>query len=407
MRVLVFEQSHAGHHYQYVRHLLAGLVQLPVDVVVALTRHGYHSAEFKTFLLPFEDQVEFDASVPGVSPRLRDRWAMYKNLMAAVQRHRPDFLYVPSADWQTDLMGAMGLLGRSALPESVHGEAAFHYGSIGSNRTIKHQVKEFARIVLQRHSGWRKIFFVNFQHYERAVRSAPSLATRIALLPDPIRKYRGPGKLEARKLLGIPEDGRYVGVSGVLDERKGIPELLHAWARAGMGERDRMLFAGRLSPDMRRLMNREGGDELVRRSTLIAMDRFLGEAEFHAALAAVDVVWAVYPNFNHLSSIVLNATAAGRPIISLDYGWCGEMVRRFQLGWVCSSVDRDVLTRTLAHAMEQAGDYKVSESAERLLRFHDPENFAETWMMSLRATIHKTLDRPIPTWGWVNGQGTP
>ena len=62
MRILIDQQFHQGHHYQYVGHLLPSLVEAG-EVVVATTGEGQASKEFESFLAPFADRVRFDPAV--------------------------------------------------------------------------------------------------------------------------------------------------------------------------------------------------------------------------------------------------------------------------------------------------------------------------------------------------------
>ena len=61
-------------------------------------------------------------------------------------------------------------------------------------------------------------------------------------------------RVEARRVLGIPVDGRYVATVGGMDLRKGI-DLLAGGIYAGTAERadDRLLLVGKMSQPMRDL----------------------------------------------------------------------------------------------------------------------------------------------------------
>ena len=55
MRVLVYQQLHAGHCYHYLHYLLPELLQITDDVVVALSAEGIASSEFTDLLAPFRE----------------------------------------------------------------------------------------------------------------------------------------------------------------------------------------------------------------------------------------------------------------------------------------------------------------------------------------------------------------
>jgi hypothetical protein len=52
--------------------------------------------------------------------------------------------------------------------------------------------------------------------------------SRFRLIPEPVEQRVPMDRREARRLLAIPVDGRYVAMIGALEPRKGIEELLAA-----------------------------------------------------------------------------------------------------------------------------------------------------------------------------------
>jgi len=96
--------------------------------------------------------------------------------------------------------------------------------------------------------------------------------------------------------------------------------------------------------------------------------RYIPRHDVQAVFDAADVVAAPYPFFDGLSSIVLLAVEAGKPVIVNDYGWCRAMVGRLGIGWACAVLDVPAFTGALETAPASAGDLSQDERARRFQR---------------------------------------
>lgn len=402
MRVLLYEQWHTGHYYHCLSHILPRLIGLVDEVVVAVTAWGRGTTEFQHLIEPFAGRIRIDASIPRADPRmaLRDRLGLYTNLRGAVDRLRPDYVLVPSADGQTTMMGLYRAAGRGGLPRGVRGEAGIHYILGPSRANARDYLKDLIYETTYRLSSWERLHFTNMCVYESIRSRGGALARRAALMPYPIPPNPRLDKGASRRALGIPEGGRYMGLVAEIDRRKAIAELLHAFRAGTSRPDDRLLLAGRLHPDFAGLIGREYAD-LVREGRIILLDRFIGLEEGGLIHSALDVVCTPYPRFGHLSSALLHGVAGGCPILANDFGWPREIVRRFGLGWLCDVLDRDAFTRTLREAFERCQEYRPTEGTRRLLAFHSPENYAETWLARLRQELGRPAPEPVLSWDWV------
>lgn len=402
MRVLVHEQFHIGHFYQHIHHLLPTLIDVVDEVVLAITARGRKTIEFTSLIEPFANRITIDSDLPWEDQGVGTygRFKLYYNLYNTIQRIKPDYVLVPSADGQTSAMGILHLLGNN-LPKNVEAEAGICYGlDDHSIFTVRDRLKKFLHHTTFSWSSWIRIHFLNAALYESIQSRNSSLNNRAKMLPCPIPTYPRRDKVESRKLLGIPEDGHYVGVIGVLDQRKAIDKLLNSFRAATLRKNDRILLAGHLDKVFRQLIEHEYMD-LVKQERIVLLDHYLNENEFALTFSAVDVVCTPLPYFGQLSSILLKSVAAGRPVLANDFGWCRMIIKRFQLGWTCDVLNREAFTRSLQIAFEQCGEYRESEATRRLLEFHAPKNFAESWVARLREITEQPALTPIRTWDWV------
>jgi glycosyltransferase involved in cell wall biosynthesis len=324
---------------------------------------------------------------------------LYSELRRAVNEARADYLLLPFGDPHTTVMGLFSLLGRGGFPNGCGAEVCLHFGRGAGLYGIKDRLRDFYKEYNLRVCGWNKIHVINVLYYDRLKARGGPVCRRLSFLPHAIAANPRLAKAESRRRLGIPEEGRYVGVAGMIDRRKAIDELLAAY-RSVAATNERLLIAGQIDPVHLPTIRNKYGD-LVEKERLILVNRFLSQAEFRTALTAMDVVCTPYPHFAGLSEMLLQAVAAGRPVLANDYGWSRAMIKRFGLGWTCDVHAPESFARTLRAAFDQSADYKESEAVSRLVAFHSPENYAETWLQGIRERMGLPASSDIKPWSWV------
>jgi glycosyltransferase involved in cell wall biosynthesis len=399
MRVLVYEQFHSGHYYHFVRYLLPELLKITDDVVVSITRQGRESTEFAAILAPFLGQVTFDATLPyGHDRVIRDeKWKLHADLREAVRRNEPDYVLLPSGDQQTRVMGLFRLAGLGGLPGRCPGEVGIHMGR-GAGASDLGQIRDRVDEFRLACSGWTRVHVMNLLFHERIQARAGALARMSDLLPHPVMPGRFE-KTEARRRLGLEQGGRLMGIAGLIDYRKAVPEVLAAFRQACGKTSDRLLLAGPLDERHRQTIVGAYRD-LVEAGRVVLLDRLLSADEIQAALSAMDFVCVPYPGFVEISGVLLEGLAAGRPVLANNLGWCEAIVKRFGVGWTCDVRDPSALARAIATAFAECGSFRQNEATSRLLAFHTPENFSLRYLRALRERAGLS---PAPTrsWSWV------
>jgi glycosyltransferase involved in cell wall biosynthesis len=244
------------------------------------------------------------------------------------------------------------------------------------------------------HSSWNRLNFVNFLMYERF--ASQGGRGRIGMVPDPVPEIPLLDKTDARRRLGIPEDGRIVGFVGMMDHRKAIPELLRAFREAPLGKTDRLLLAGTLDPSFAALIDSSFRD-LVRENRLILINRRLGDAELQQGFCSLDVACLPYYEFPGLSSLMLKAVAARRPVLVHDFGWMRAIARRFDVGTRCNIHLQGEFSSAIADALESAPNHGFHAATQALLDYHRPASFVEHSLGTLRELVHRQVQEP-PSW---------
>lgn len=405
MRVLIEQQFHLGHHYQYVAHLLPALSSLVDEVVVAITPAGRESSEFKSSLAPFSDRVRFESMLPEATPSypMGERLDVHRSLRRAVTAVAPDYVLIPSGDAQATAMALYRWTARESLPHSVPCEVGIHFGS-GRDASAKTRFSDLLNGLNLGLSGCKRIHLVNHLFWER-VRRIPAIGGVFSPVPHPVLSPPRVSVAESRNALGVPPDGRYIGLAASLDSRKALNQFIHAFRAATSSPNDRLLLAGWMSNTHLETIRREHSD-LLASDRLILRTGFLDQQTYHAAITALDVVCTPYPGFGGLSSTLLEAVGAGRPVLANSYGWCKAIVDRFNIGWTCDVLNHEAFTSMIRTALSRCGEYEETEAIRRLRVFHSPDNFVATWLNGIRRA--KGLDGSSPrTWDWVEaGHGS-
>jgi len=400
LKVLIDQQFHLGHHYHYIAHLLPALTAVVEDVTVAVTPAGLASDEFRDTLAPFAPAVKFEPILPEATPSLpmgeRDR--LHRDLRDAVRAVNPDYVLIPSGDAQSTTMAFWRWTGRGALPKAVPCEAGIHFGSGRAAQKLAVRVRDRLNSVNLALSGLTRIHLINLLFYED-VKALGPIGRRFGLMPHPVKVPVRQSKINSRRRLRIPEDGRYIGLAASIDSRKAIAEWLAAFRAASRSPNERLLLAGWINNTHLQTIQRSYAD-LIEQGRLILLNRFLDQATYQAAISALDVVCTPYPGFRGLSSTLLEGVAAGRPILANACGWSQAIVRRFGLGWTCDVLNPEAFAATIRTALDQCDDYAETPAVSRLLAFHAPENFARTWVQGIRTVRGAAGDAPL-TWEWV------
>lgn len=123
-------------------------------------------------------------------------------------------------------------------------------------------------------------------------------------VPDPIRFEPAD-----EPPIYLADDIAWVGVLGAIDERKNVPYVANAVAKAAPASCG-LLLAGELSSGVRQFMDRDSPDV-----PKCVLDRYLNDDELDALIAALSVVVVAYTNESP-SGIIGKSAAAGTRVLA-------------------------------------------------------------------------------------------
>lgn len=400
MRVVIFEPNHKGHYYAYLSLLLPRLRQTGADVILATSKAGLESNEYRTLLKPIESSFVVDPSLgPEDSRGARAAFDKAGRISDAAHRHRADHLIVTHSDRFSLGLLMRRLAGRPFAPAGCESQGLFF--SVGLVDPFDRPLRRaFVRSLLPIAAAGP---YTHFHHLdprviERLHASGSASSRRWSLMPDPVERPDPLTTAQARAMLAIPEDGRAVGCAGIIDRRKGADLLIRAFARSVRAPSDRLLLVGPHEQFIRDMLAADHAD-LVRDGRILSVDRFLPPAQLATAICAMDLVATPYPRHLASASIVIRAAAAGRPVLGASFGWVGDLVPRLGLGWTCDVENPDAFAPALAAAIDQSQAWRLSPAAARFVQFHSPENFAACWTARVRERMNLA---PEPRVEWAS-----
>jgi glycosyltransferase involved in cell wall biosynthesis len=189
----------------------------------------------------------------------------------------------------------------------------------------------------------------------------------------------------------IPETRTCFAMFGFLSQRKGIFETLAALELLDddAAAATAVVFAGVFEPSARQQFNARL--EVVRdkapRLWVHVEERYLDQHEIVALLHRADVVLAPYQRFVGSSGVIFWAVGAGRPVITQDYGFLGELVRRHRLGLAVDTRDPEAIAgamrRCIDRPLEEVWDVRAMT---RLAEEHTPARFGMTILETISST---------------------
>ena len=348
LNILLFDLYQGGHHVQYIELLGRYWLQreLPgrLDVVV----HGAVAASD-----PRLHQLSSDSGgtirVHGLYPRTdleaerpfrpaRNDLEHGRLLRHAVTSLAPDHCLCMYFD-HIQLSLARGLrLRRDVSVSGIYFRPTFHYPKLNPKAPTWQQLAKGAlkRSLLglaMRHPSFKYLFSLDpyvIDHLPRHRTDVVAVA-----LPDgvPAISMHGHG-IDVRAKWGLAVDRKLAVLFGVLDERKGIRQVLKSGFHLPEDVQANLaiLFAGPVRGKLDWLAPLIEKLEQETRIRIILDDRFLQHDEAAALLAASDIVLVPYQKHVGSSNVLIRAAQAQRPVIGQDFGLMGAEIRRWKLG---------------------------------------------------------------------------
>jgi glycosyltransferase involved in cell wall biosynthesis len=339
-----------------------------------------------------------DSGVANATGRLR-------SLKAAIDRHDPDYVFIPSADLLIHATAVWRVFPwarprrKPVIDGIVHG-CRFVYSDGDAKRALKNAMS--LRLLVA--APTESIKLLNHDAVEHLQKVVPRLASRFELFPCIVESHTPLSKSDARKMWNLPEDARIAGCVGQLSERKGIDLLLRAFAALSFRSHDHLLLVGQLSAVIERMIATEYSS-LMKQGRLIVCNRFVAQAEMTAAICAMDLVCTPYRAQYDVASIILSASSLHRPVLSSESRWPLATVKSLGLGTTCNVFDTQAFAAAIGQGLDAAPSFQPSAISRRLAAYHAPRNFAAHVTRKPREMLGLPASEDVRPWSAVLNSG--
>jgi glycosyltransferase involved in cell wall biosynthesis len=378
--VLILERDFGGHRLSYVRQIVLALsdvkersTKAEIRLWVGLTKETLTTSEYSVHLQDLEAYFKVFELPPSLN-RKRPFSVAFAKLLDWRQVEKSelfDHVYIPYADGLYQLLAVYQFFcwkrkkTKKITLELIIMRSTFLRRSNFLPDAIKIY---FTRLALLNNPA-TLIHLIDIRAW---IWSSQYKNTRkkIRLLPDPVANDLSRPSELSRKELSLPVNGRLVGCIGLIDERKGADLLIEAFCLAKIKPSDYLVLAGRHSESILKLL------ALKQNTQIISIDHYLSEKDLSLYFSALDLVIAPYRNSSGPASLVLNAAAAGRPVLASNHGWLGIIVRVFKLGSVCQVDDLAEFSTAIQDELLSLCDFSQSERSKELAVFSSIENFS-------------------------------
>ena len=198
-------------------------------------------------------------------------------------------------------------------------------------------------------------------------------------LCDPIKSYAIPAEARAAFQVkhGIPTDKRVYLNFGFLDDRKGIEVFLKACGQLPPSEHAHMclVLAGPIAPAY--LPQIEKAIAQIPSLQVISLFGYLPAQEVQMCFELADVVLMLYQGHTGMSSVLVRAAMAGKPMLGTELGMIGELIRARELGVAVDATDYLAVGNALRGI--QTGGLKVhAEALQRVAEENSLQAFGDT-----------------------------
>lgn len=396
-KLLLFDTILTGHHSDYLFNLVDywHTNDLPGELVVVTPRglaatfpEEYLRISGLTFVEITDEEIRASLNVSSVRRSLAE-WNLYVQYAFQIQPTHALLMYF-------DLFQLGAWIGRkSPCPVSgIYFRPSFHYAGAEKwrEKLVALRKKYLLREVLK-----NKALYTLFSLDKTVVPAIRKMASTVRIVPlsDPVRYYKITSvEVEALRLtLGIDRTKKVFLLFGYLDDRKGIEQVLDAFAILTEEEQAQcaLVIAGPIQNNFRVQIESKIASLHGRVQVVSAFQELKG-ANIQTYFELADYVLTLYQKHVGMSSIVIRAAFSEKPLISSDFGYLGELVKTNQLGLTVNSSSPGAISRAFSIALR--GEVRYSLSALRkLAKENTAQSFAQQIFEGIGAT---TTLKPKP-----------
>jgi len=388
MKVMLVEPYGSGHHMAlYVRHVIKKLKAEACDVSLLTTRSAVAHSSFqllKTELenveLHFLPELPVNSDSSSISLLLQQLkfWSIVRRTFAQIiKRNTYDIVYVPTVDWVAKAIEMLGSPFGTVPFVVLYMAPKHHRKAMGLGPASRQDLlydRMFRRLLCI--STLRKVLVIDEVFFEFCKLNYGSLAEKVQYVPD-FGEIRGQASREqCRASLGIPNEAQVLLVYGSLTQRKGIVQLLEVLPR--VPHELVVLLAGKANPDMQALFESTTVQQLRANGRIILRLSFHDDADEYRVFKASNFVWLGYvSDFYGSSGVLHQAVDAGLPVVAMEQGLIGGVVRKHKLGVTVDPNSSESVLNGLTEALQRTRFSLTVELQQQFAASHNPLRHTE------------------------------
>lgn len=388
-RVLFFDLEISGHHVEYLYHLIKYRVEHPECPEFLLVVHPDFIHHLNGLELP---QDWHSKGVVIIHPsqnemrKLSNISSLFKIadfeiqvLNRIVHEHQIEICYLMTLN---KFQFAVGRQVARNLPCRIRGILFNPFGTTG-NRKYDFLAKLRKHLQLKwmmRNNKLEHIYILNNIDQVNALNKEYRRRDFFLYLPDPIlMQHRDPqsivdhvpSRTHKYRFLLFGSLSKTKGIFLVLEALKQIPDEITCHIE--------IFFAGCVVNNNREAFLNTLTD--LRHSlpaiNIQYLDQFIPYVSLAALFSNSDCVLVPYIGNQSSSGVIGHAALYGKPVISPDCGLIGELVRRYQLGYLMKAMDATSLALAMTSMYRGGKLFSDTPGMRRFVVEHDPRMFVE------------------------------
>ncbi|MCG8571396.1 MAG: glycosyltransferase [Spirochaetes bacterium] len=213
------------------------------------------------------------------------------------------------------------------------------------------------------------------------------LRDKTKYLPDPVLHYSSQNPGNFKEKIGIDSFRKVFLLFGALDQRKGLFQLLEALQQLEnqVAKQSAFLLIGKVAPQsLTKVTEIIAQLNHTTQLQIILENRFVKDEEMQFYFSNSDIILAPYQQHVGMSGIQVRAAAAGKPVLSSDYGLMGELTDKYKLGLTIDSSKPAEIVLGIKKFLN--GDLSSQIDYQMIKKFADhntAENFANVIFSNL------------------------
>lgn len=353
MHILILEAGLTGHHANYLEHIAATFLEQGHRLTISVREGHLNNPLFARLQADGTGQVAVKPlpSPPawtnllgrlGVVGSELSHWLMFKKFFEQLSaKDQVDHVFLPYLDY---CLHATALLGPPCGQVKWSGicmRPSFHYSDAGviAPKPKWSAIKERLFYRLLQQPGLQRLLTIDELLEQETKKKCPRNAHKLGFVPDPAELTSNFDQASARSLLGISEKDFVILVYGVIDDRKGVENLLAGVRNKPFPKNVKILAMGRHTPELREKLSNE--------PQVISINQYVDTPTEEAGFRAADVVWIGYRAHYAMSGVLVLAAFARKPVIATRNGLIGWIAQRYHLGPVLDCEDAQDVSKAL------------------------------------------------------------